>query len=160
MNFCGYGLVRPEQASEFVHAVCDVLGHGSNGKAVQMLLETAAQETHLGRYRDPTANGAGRGLFQCDRIAFIDVQKRARQADVDAVRAAFGFDVRTLEHVQLDSSPLLAAVFCRLFYKLIPDLFPAHLPGRAAYWKRFYNTFDGKGTSEEYMRNAQRYCPC
>lgn len=157
MQFCGYGLARPEQSLEFARAVCDLLGHGASGLAITMLLETAAQETHLGQYRDPTPNGAGRGLFQCDKIAFIDVQRRARLNDINAVQQSFGFDIRAVQHAALDSSPLLAAVFARLFYKLIPDAFPADLPGRAAYWKRFYNTFDGRGTVDDYMLNAKRY---
>lgn len=154
---CGYGLVNPAQVHLFVVAVCNVLGTGSTGMAARMLLETAAQETHVGRYRDPTPLGAGRGLFQCDRIAFVDVRQRARIADIEAVRNAWGFDIRAVGHEQLDSSPLLAAVFARLFYKLIPDVFPVDLAGRAAYWKRFYNTADGRGTVEEYMQNAGRF---
>lgn len=154
---CGYGLVNPAQATDFVRAVCGVLGNGSRGNAETMLLETAAQETHVGRFIDPTPFGAGRGLFQCDRIAFVDIQQRARIADMDAIKAAWGFDIRRVEHLALDSSPLLAAIFARLFYKLIPDVFPADLHGRAGYWKRFYNTVDGDGTVEQYTANARRF---
>lgn len=155
--FCGYGLLLPAEASAYAAAVCDVLGHGSSGNAVTMLLETAAQETHLGIYRDPTPNGAGRGICQCDLIAFDDIKHRAREADVDAVRKVFGIDLRNTVHAQLDYSPLLAFIFCRLFYKLIPELFPATVAGRADYWKRYYNTAQGKGTVEEYIHNAQRF---
>lgn len=157
MSFCGYGLVVPAQAIEYAIAVCDVLGNGENGAAVQLLLETAAQETHLGRYRDPTPNGAGRGLFQCDLIAFQDVQQRARVHDLTAVRSRFGFDITRVEHSALDSSPLLAAVFCRLHYKRVVELIPATLEGRADYWKAFYNTAAGKGTAAEYVRNALKF---
>lgn len=158
MAFCGYGLVHPRQAREFVGAVCDLLGNGFNNTAPQMLLETAAQETHLGLYRDPTPHGAGRGLFQCDPISFLDVQRRARQADVDLVAREFGFEIRRVEHSALDSSPLLAAVFCRLHYKLRPEVFPDTLHGRAQYWKKHYNTELGKGAPDEYVRNALDYC--
>lgn len=154
---CGYGLVRPEQARTFVQDVCDVLGHGSTNQAVAMLLETAAQETHTGRYRDPTPNGAGRGLFQIDPIAFEDVQNRARDVHVQRVRDAFGFDVRHVEHNDLDASPLLATVFCRLFYMLKPEAFPQSVFGRADYWKRHYNTVAGSGAAEEYVRSAEMF---
>ena len=157
-EFCGYGLVSPSQAREYAQAVCDVLGHGSRGGAVVMLLETAAQETHLGRYRDPTADGAGRGLCQCDLVAFVDVIRRARPADVLAVKTAFGINLAQVEHDDLDFSPLLAMIVCRLFYKLNPEPFPLDLAGRAAYWKKYYNTYLGKGTVTEYIENVSRFC--
>lgn len=157
MSFCGYGLVVPAQAIEYVVAVCDLLGHGENGCAVQLLLETAAQETHLGRYRDPTPSGAGRGLFQCDTISFTDVQQRARRVDVDAVRQRFGLDIAEVQHCELDSSPLLAAIFCRLHYKFFPEAIPVTVEQRGSYWKRLYNTTSGRGTVADYVRNASRY---
>lgn len=157
-DFCGYGLASPDAAPALVVAVCDVLGHGINNVATAMLLETAAQETHLGRFLDPTPNGAGRGLCQIDEIAFQDVIARTRDVDVYVVQKYFGVDVRGIEHRHLDYSPLLSFVLCRLFYKLIPEPFPLDLPGRASYWKRHYNTHMGKGTVGEYIKNAQRFC--
>lgn len=152
-----YGLARSGNVFECARAVCDVLGHGANGTAIFMLVETAAQETHGGRYRDPTPAGAGRGLCQVDEIAFVDVQQRTRERDRFAVRDAFGVDVLRAEHGWLDYSPLLSMIFCRLFYRLIPDEFPLTVEGRAEYWKRFYNTVAGKGTADEYIENARRY---
>lgn len=150
-------MAKPEQAIEFVVEVCNVLGHGENNTAVQLMLETAAQETHLGRYRDPTPHGAGRGLFQCDPISFNDVQQRARKSDVDAVRQRFGLDITQVQHSALDSSPLLAAIFCRLHYKFFPEVIPLTVEGRGSYWKRLYNTTSGRGTVAEYVRNVNRY---
>lgn len=154
---CYYGLANPLQLREFVLVVCDALGHGSNNTAVQMMMETAAQETHGGRYRDPTPNGAGRGAFQIDKIPFYDVRARTREADIQRIHEEFGIDLRSVEHEQLDHSPMLAAIFCRLFYKLIPDPFPKTVEARSEYWKARYNTRLGKGTVEEYLENAKRY---
>lgn len=153
---CGYGLVHPEQAREYAEAVCELLGQGG-GNALDMLLDTAAAETQTGRYRDPTPKGAGRGLYQCDYIAFIDVQRRARISDVVKVVEEFGVDIRKAHHAELDVSPLLATVFCRLFYKLIPESFPDTVVKRADYWKRHYNTVMGKGTIEGYLDKVAQY---
>lgn len=155
--FCGYGLASSDQAGGFAAAACDVLGHGANGGAVIMLLETAAQETHLGQFRDPTPDGAGRGLCQIDFIGFIDVIQRSRAADLAAIKSCFGMDLTQVEHDDLDFSPLLSMIICRLFYKLIPESFPKDLAGRAAYWKKYYNTYRGKGSVDEYIHNANRY---
>jgi hypothetical protein len=148
-----YGLTNPTQLFEVVEVVCRALG-SVGGLASELLLETAAQETNFGQYLDPTPRGAGRGVFQCDFIAFQDVQQRAKAADVKMVSRVFGFDLTRISHECLDLSPLAAAVFARLHYKLVRDAIPQTLDGRAAYWKRFYNTFAGKGTVDKYLASA------
>lgn len=154
---CGYGLVAPAQIKQFAQAVCDVLGRGEHNSAVYLLCETAAAETQYGTYRDLTPNGAGRGVCQCDEIAFKDVQQRTRQADVDAVKAAFDFDLKKVQWDDLNLSPLLAFVFARLHYKLKPEAIPQTLFGRAAYWKKYYNTVAGKGSAEEYIARVKPF---
>ena len=150
-----YGLATEHQLRECVNVVCDLLGRGASGYAGQMLMETAAQETHCGKFRDPTPGGAGRGVFQIDLIAFNDIRQRARVSDIKLLIEKFGVDIRAVNHETLDFSPLLSAIFCRLFYKLIPYPIPSTLSARAAYWKRFYNTKLGKGTIEEFISNAR-----
>ena len=65
-----YGLTSKIKAITLARQVCEVLGHGSTGCATNLLLETAAAETCLGLYEDPTPGGAGMGLCQHDLIAF------------------------------------------------------------------------------------------
>jgi len=156
-QFCGYGLVHSSQAREFAVAVCDVLGHGGNAVAVRLLLETAAQETHVGQFRDPSPDGAGRGLCQVDAIAFVDVIQRTPEKDFALIKAAFGIDMRQVDHDDLDFSPLLSFIVCRLFYKRIPEAIPAAIDARGAYWKKYYNTYLGKGSVGEYVDNALRF---
>ncbi|MBB04075.1 MAG: hypothetical protein CML03_00885 [Pseudooceanicola sp.] len=152
-----YGLAKPSHTWDYARMVCDCLGHGDNRTAMAMLIETAAQETHCGQYRDPTPGGAGRGLCQIDQIAFEDIQRRTREANVGKVFERFNVNIQEVEHSALDNSPLLSMIFCRLFYMLIPEPFPIHVEGRAAYWKRYYNTSCGAGTEAEYIENAKRY---
>ena len=157
MARCFYGLARKSHLRETVVEVCNALGHGANACAVDLMLETAAQETHCGQLRDSTPKGAGRGIFQIDPIAFNDICQRARSTDVSMVFNQFGVDIRLVRHDALDHSPLLSAVFCRLFYKLIPEPIPATLLERAAYWKKYYNTHLGDGSVGAYINNASIY---
>lgn len=158
MARCFYGLAKQKHLRDIVIAVCETLGYGGlGGYAVDLMLETAAQETHCGQFRDPTPLGAGRGLFQMDLIAFDDIRNRARASDIRMVIDNFGIDIRKCNHAQLDHSPLLAAIFCRLFYKLIPAAIPGDLVGRAEYWKKYYNTAVGDGSVGEYVNNARLY---
>ena len=49
------------------------------------------------------------------------------------------------------SNIALAVAFCRLFYRRKPGAIPATMPGRAAYWKKYYNTIRGAGTVDHYV---------
>lgn len=153
----GYGLVSLAQVKHYAQAVCDVLGRGEQNAAVYLLCETAAAETQYGTFRDATPNGAGRGLYQCDEIPFLDVQSRARNSDVDAIKQAFDIDIKSVKWADLNYSPLLATIFARLHYKLRPDAVPQALKGRAEYWKKHYNSVLGKGTVEHYLASANKF---
>ncbi len=151
----GYGLVSTLHIKGICQAVCDVLG--GNEHVVRLMCETAATETGYGTMPDKTRHGAGRGLFQCDKIAFDDVIARTRTEHIKVLEQAFDFDLRAIEWNDLNYSPLLAAVICRLHYKLIPEAVPQTLKGRADYWKKYYNTSAGKGTASDYVARAQNW---
>ena len=150
-----YGLVNQAHALDMAQVICDVLGHGANGRAVQLMLETAAQETRLGFYRDPTPYRAGTGLCQIDEIAFHDIVARTNPRSRNLIREAFGIELGRLKYQELEFNPFLSLLFCRLHYLLVPAAIPVTLEDRAHYWKKYYNTVAGKGTPEEYVENAQ-----
>lgn len=149
-----YGITRQQQVFDIVDDVIEVLGGSNNVKMI--MLETAAQETHLGTLRDPTPYGAGTGIGQADELPFYDMMRRTRARHVETIQEAFGIEMYDVEWRELECSPLLSFLTMRLHYKLIPDLIPGTVEARAAYWKRFYNTFAGKGTVEDYIKNAKR----
>lgn len=153
-NYAMYGLVHPSLALVYARAVCDAVNDLPSTNALSLLLETAAQETRLGTYRDPTPYGAGTGLCQFDRIGFDDVKERTSGAWRTLIKVAFDIDIKAVEYRELEESPLLNFIFCRLKYRLVPEAIPSTVEGRAAYWKRYYNTVAGKGTVEEYIANA------
>jgi hypothetical protein len=155
MNKHYYGTTNSTQCAEIVEDVVRVLGGGANAR--RLLLETAAQETHLGTYQDPTPYKAGTGVCQFDEIAFNGVVNRTRKRHRRAIREAFGVELHLVKYRELEFSPLLSFIFCRLKYKLIPEAIPETLSGRADYWKKHYNTAAGKGTANEYILNAERY---
>ncbi len=150
-----YGISGPIEAVKLARMVCAVLGNGSNETAVQLLVETSQQETKLGAYRDPTPYSAGHGICQFDKIGFVDVRQRTRAAAARSIYKRFGVTLKQVEHRELEFSPMLSFIFCRLFYRLIPEPIPKTLAGRAAYWKKYYNTEKGAGTAEEYIHSAK-----
>lgn len=137
-----------------------MLGHGANNRAVNLLLETAAAETCLGTYEDPTPGSAGMGLCQIDYIGYIDIQRRTRPHIVKLIKQKLGYDILNVMHVDLINDPKLSFIFCRLHYRLRPEDIPLTLRGRAEYWKQFYNSMAGKGTVQHFLDNAGAYLYC
>ena len=149
-----YGLLSKFDAVRIAHQVCDLLGHGTNKAAVQLLIETAQAETQLGEYPDKYPYMHGIGLCQFDLIGFEDVKQRTSRKTCEAIFDRFGVSIKNVEHRELAYSPLLSLIFCRLFYRLIPEEIPGDLMGRALYWKKYYNTAKGKGSASKYVSKA------
>lgn len=147
-----YGLTSAEALDNDIIKVVNVLGGGRN--AALLLAETAAAESNYGRAVDTTLN-SGFGVFQFDTAGYEDVKQRTSNTRKDAVFNAFGVDVNRVDAWTLQYSPLTGAIFCRLFYLLRPGAIPSTLEGRAAYWKKYYNTKLGKGTEAHYIKAAK-----
>lgn len=153
-----YGVISLEHLKAATKAVCDCIGHGRNNKAVAMLLETCAAETHCGNYRDPTPNGAGRGVTQIDHGTFDWLKDKYQNSAIAAkLDERFGIDIRRVQHSELDYNPLLALIFARLRYWTVTECIPATRKLRADYWKKYYNTELGKGTAQHYLAMALRH---
>lgn len=152
-----YGLKDRREVRELARRVCDVIGHGAHNTAVDLLVETCAQETHGGQLADRHPLTHGVGLYQFDRIGFKHVQQNTHTRNREKVRQAFGIDIRAVEYEQLAFDPLLSTIFARLFYWLIPLDLPQTRLGRAQLWKQYYNSIKGRGTVAEYLKNAQVY---
>ncbi|MGL6121993.1 MAG: hypothetical protein ACRC1W_02995 [Shewanella sp.] len=140
----------------YASAVCDALGHGSNKCAAALLVETAAAETLLGEYRDPTERGAGTGLTQVDESTFDWLKQKFanNKTATKALKDNFNITLSRVNYLELELSPLLAFIFCRLRYRVVTDGIPATRQGRAKYWKDHYNSSAGKGTAEEYIKRC------
>ena len=54
---------------------------------------------------------------------------------------------------------LLQAALCRVHYRRVPEKLPklGDIKGQARYWKKYYNTDQGKGTEEKYIDTVREY---
>lgn len=116
--------------------------------AVDLLLGTAAQESAFGTYLRQ-ANGPALGAFQMEPATFYTVKGWAEK------RFPLVLEGRYATELEYDLS--LAILSARLNYLSKPDSIPESLQGQAAYWKRYWNTYLGKGTIEQYVRNWNKY---
>ncbi|NBQ16891.1 hypothetical protein EBU24_01095 [bacterium] len=112
--------------------------------AINLLLGTFAQESHLGKWRKQI-KGPALGICQCERATFDWLKKKYPK-----------FIKSEFEMIENDDS--LAIIVTRLRYYTILDPLPEanDLPKLAKYWKDFYNTKYGKGTVEEFISNYRR----
>ena len=152
-----YGLISKQDAVRYATVICDVIGHGKNNAAVSLCVETAAAETLLGDFKDPTPTSAGTGLTQVDIGTFEWLRDKYRNSRYAApLLSTFGIDLSRTVYQELRTSPLMAMLFCRLRYLAVPESIPGTREARADYWKKYYNIVAGKGTPADYLDKCRR----
>lgn len=150
-----YGLKSQADAVTYARRVVELIGGGD--PAVALLVETAAAETLLGTLRDPTPYAAGTGLTQVDEGTFVWLRDLYKNTALGAnVKTVFNINMAKTQYQELETSPLLAMLYCRLRYLRAPGSIPADVAGRAAYWKKHYNTSAGKGTVDDYLQKVAK----
>ena len=128
-------------------------------EAVELLLGTAAQESHMGKYI-VQIRGPAKGIFQMEPNTHDDIinnwlrYKPRLKPRLLATAGADSFDSKWLV-----SNLRYAAFFCRLHYRRVPSSLPAadDIQGLAVYWKRHYNTYLGAGKTSEFVANYRKY---
>ena len=150
-----YGFVELKHIKEKAQKICDCIGHGLHGVAVEMIIETAIAETGLGQIEDKTA-GAGMGITQFDKLPFDDIRNRSKRLQPKILKE-LKIDISLVEWDDLRYNQFLALLFTRLHYWLKGDPIPATIEERAKYWKQHYNTVQGKGTVEHYLEMNRKY---
>jgi len=99
------------------------------------------------------------GLMQIDRIAFDEIQRRLTgtsgapkkiQKWIRPVQAALGVDLREVNYEDLNNDTL-NVIFSRLYLKTITSKpIPESRKEQGKYWKKFYNTPEGKGSASDF----------
>ena len=118
--------------------------------AVNLLLGTAAQESHFGTYLRQLGGGPAIGVFQMEPATFNWLR--------ETYSKKYSFVIgRTAEEMEWDLR--LAIMMARLRYWFVPEPLPHpdSIAGLAAYWKKHYNTELGTGTVNEFVTNYHKY---
>jgi hypothetical protein len=130
--------------------------------AENLLMGTAAQESHLGAYIKQVGKGPALGIYQCEPATHADIVKYIERNDSkifkDIGRLPVGVPYSNIDHNQLIYDLRYATFICRLHYYRKPEALPGEkdIDGLASYWKRHYNTIHGAGTVEEFKDNYMR----
>lgn len=152
-----YGFIELNHIKEKAEKICDCIGHGLHGVAVEMIIETAIAETGLGAIEDKT-KGAGMGLTQFDELPFNDIKNRNMKLRPKILKE-LGVDISLVHWDDLRYNDFLSLLFTRLFYRLKGDPIPETIEERAKYWKLHYNTYapTAKGTVEHYLEMNRKF---
>jgi len=127
-------------------------------EAHMLLCGTCAQESAFGKYRRQIGGGPALGIFQMEPGTFDDIvinfmEYKPQLADcIMDLADVYDFDSKLLE-----VNDILSTCFARVHYFRVKEKIPSDLPGQAEYWKKHYNTYQGKGKVEDYIANYKRY---
>ena len=151
-----YGVSDKKNIKDLASKVCSAIGHGSNGFAVEMLVETCAAETLLAAVKDTTLYYAGAGVAQVDEGTFNWLKEKYQSHKLArSIKKKLGVELSKVSYNELDFSPIISLIFARLRYWAVPEAIPVTIEERAKYWKKHYNTSKGKGSPEEYLERCE-----
>ena len=100
------------------------------------------------RYKDIKEKGAGGNAKERIAVANKYLAKKLGRDD---------FDIMNLNLKEESHNPYIGAVLARLGLASVPKAIPKDLEGQADYWKKYWNTEAGKGTSEHFISQSQAH---
>ena len=128
--------------------------------AVNLLLGTAAQESHFGTYLRQLGGGPALGVFQMEPDTEVDIwnnylRYRLKLACTIQVCTSVGCS----SIIALEGNLPYQIVMARIHYKRINEPLPDadDIDGLAQYWNQHYNRNPLAGTEEEFIRNYKKY---
>jgi hypothetical protein len=128
-----------------------------SANAEQLLLATAANESHLGEYRKQI-NGPALGIFQEDPDDYADIYKNylayhpTLQEQVNSLS-------KTCTFQDLEYNDAYAVAVCRVHYLRAPGELPDanDIDGIWDYYKRYYNSALGAANKETFIECFNRF---
>ena len=151
-----YGFVSERGVVEYIDAICELLPNKDDRRV--LMIATAYQETKMGRYKDPSTNRNGEGLFQFDPSIIEDTLSRTKKRIRARLEEKFDIDLDEVTHKNLNNMPLIQTILAALKYWIVPEPLPNKndFDGMWNYYKIYFNSIKGKATKEEF-RDAYNY---
>lgn len=154
--------MNPYQLRALIRRELDTVELGGRAP-VELLMLTAAQETHLGKYIRQLGDGPARGIFQIEPATEKLVLKWALENREnlfwELVKRNSG------SPLDLEANLRYQIVLARVNYLSWPaalpsvernsDLSASSVRALAEYWKAYWNTEHGAGTPEEAVKNYE-----
>lgn len=119
-------------------------------EAIELIFETAKVESKLYQ-RKQLGGGPAIGLWQMEEDTYNDIQENFigyRPKLKKTLDVMFGSG---RQFQDMRNNDEYAIVMARLVYWRAPGAIPSTKEGRAHYWKKYYNTEEGKGSVLKYL---------
>jgi len=124
--------------------------------AENLLIGTAVQESHLGKWLEQMEDGPAVGIFQMEPRTYKDILKNVVPAFVKHTGLSKDDFPKNAEILKYDIR--LAIISARYYYARFKEKLPhcTDIYGQARYWKKYWNTEKGAGTEDQYIENVAR----
>lgn len=151
-----YGVLLDSQIDDAIENIVDNLSLGADKNHLRALLkETAMVESNYAKTPDFTPN-SGKGVFQLDKIGFEDAISQNSAIKAQALKMGYNLDLLDYSKPEVTQDILLNTMLARLLYYKKPGSIPSTREGRAAYWKKYYNSVLGAGTIQAYLDRSSK----
>jgi len=150
-------MINSKQLRKYV-VVPELKRLGLHTKAAEnLIMGTAAQESRLGEYLVQLGNGPARGIFQMEKATEKDIwvnyikykpNIRDKILQITTTKTPYYMD-------EIIWNLRYAVAMSRIHYLRVKEKLPDHddVGALARYWKKYYNTSLGRGTTEEFIKN-------
>lgn len=126
--------------------------------STNLILGTIAQESSYGKYRRQLGNGPALGICQIEPNTFNDCVENYINFRHELKRKILEIcHVSAFNSDDLELNDKLSICMCRVKYMRNNEAIPDTIEGYAKYYKKYYNTIDGKATELEFIKNYQKY---
>jgi len=126
--------------------------------SANLVLGTIAQESAYGKYRKQLGNGVALGICQIEPNTYNDIVNNYLKYHPELIeKIKLVCDVSELNLSDLYLNDRLSICMCRVHYLRQKGAIPGDLIGQANYYKKYYNTYLGKATVQQYIDNFNRY---
>lgn len=157
--------INTQQLRQYVVAPSLKLLQVYSKSAEELLILTAAQESHSGTYLHQLGRGPACGIFQMEPNTHDDIWLNYLKYKPELAGLVQQLELPEFMGAMVGSAQEMcgnlyyAAAMCRMHYLRVKEPLPAHtdLNGLAKYWKDHYNTFQGAGTAAEAISNYNRF---
>ena len=113
--------------------------------ATNLLLGTCAQESAFGTYIEQI-NGPALGVFQMEPNTEKDIWENYLYYRNELVKTVYDIcGVIGPDKFSLKTNLAYQITMARIHYLRVPEKLPDNLIGYSRYWKKYYNTEQGKG---------------
>jgi len=121
--------------------------------SANLVLGTIAQESGYGKYHKQI-NGPALGICQMEPNTFNDIMNNYLRYHPDIIeKIKLVIHDQTIVVQDLITNDRLAICMCRVHYLRMKGAIPSTVEGYAQYWKQWYNTPLGAGTTDQFIRN-------